>query len=434
MSKTIILNKATRIEGNANIHLEVEAGRVTTARFSVMDFRGFEKFIQGKQADSAPHMVSRICGLCCTAHQVAGFRAVENALGLQIPADVDHLREIALAGETIASHALSYFFLTLPDQLGAANGIFDLMRSHPEVAAKAFAWRKAGNRILEILCKRAVHPVAIGVGSFLTPPTPVDLEEVRAIAIRIKDETMRELITLEARAEQSHLIKFPSDQRTNFLTFDDTGKENLFKVFDHQGRLNLSFAPDSFEDNMAEVRVDWSFAKLPYLSAMGFPEGIMLVGPLSRLFRENWVLNDGDLAGHKITERLRNTGALSIDDFDICRLLEIYISAKRILSRLEAIDLARPLHMDFDPTLSGQGIGVVEAPRGVLVHRYTINQGVIESLRLFVATQFNNAFINYVIKDLADGAIEGDNVSASGQEMISRCVRLFDPCLTCATH
>ena len=145
MSQKILLKKATRIEGNADIHIEVEGGRVKAARFMVQDFRGFEKFTQGMHVESVPHTVSRICGLCCTAHQVAGFRAVENALGVIVPDSVKRLREIALLGETIASHALSYFFLTLPDKLGAPDGVFDLMKEHPEVAREAFWLRKAGN-------------------------------------------------------------------------------------------------------------------------------------------------------------------------------------------------------------------------------------------------------------------------------------------------
>ena len=121
MSRKILLQKATRIEGNADIHIEVQDGRVETARFMVQDFRGFEKMTQGKAAESVPHMVSRICGLCSTAHQVAGLRAIEDALGIQVPASVHRLREIAVWGEWIASHSLSYFFLTLPDVLGAGG-------------------------------------------------------------------------------------------------------------------------------------------------------------------------------------------------------------------------------------------------------------------------------------------------------------------------
>jgi coenzyme F420-reducing hydrogenase alpha subunit len=109
MSTKILLKKATRIEGNADIRIQVQDGRVETARFMVQDFRGFEKLTQGKLVESVPHMVSRICGLCSTAHQVAGLRAIEDALGIQVPASVRKLREIAVWGEWIASHALSYF-------------------------------------------------------------------------------------------------------------------------------------------------------------------------------------------------------------------------------------------------------------------------------------------------------------------------------------
>jgi coenzyme F420-reducing hydrogenase alpha subunit len=160
MSRTIHLQKATRIEGNADVQIQIEDGRVESARFMVHDFRGFEKMVQGKRVTSVPHMVSRICGLCSIAHQVAGLRAIEDALGVQTPASVRALRQVAIWGEWIASHALSYFFLTLPDALGAGGGVFDLMREYPEVARDAFFLRKSGDRIVEIVGKRPVHAVA----------------------------------------------------------------------------------------------------------------------------------------------------------------------------------------------------------------------------------------------------------------------------------
>ncbi len=436
MSKKIVYKKATRIEGNADIHVEVEAGRIKTARFEVMDFRGFEKFTQGKQVDSVPHMVSRICGLCCTAHQVAGFRAIENALGVELPPDARRLRDVALMGETIASHALSFFFLTLPDKLGASNGIFDLMQNYPTMASDAFALRKSGSRILEILCKRAVHPVAIGLGSFTVAPSAADMDELHNIAAFIKDRSFRLIEGLGKRTEDSRRINFPKDHAVNFFTFDNTaldGRE-MFKTFNKAGDMIMSFSPSEFEENISEVRVDWSFAKLPYLSSFGFPDGVVLVGPLSRLFMENGVLSDTELEGMKLVDHLRDTDSLTLDDFDICRVLEIFSLAKRILSLLEEVNLSRPLKTEVDRGASGRGIGVVEAPRGVLVHDYTVNRGAIEKMSLYVATQFNNAFINFVLRDLADNYVEGESISVEGQEMLAYCVRLFDPCLTCATH
>jgi coenzyme F420-reducing hydrogenase alpha subunit len=115
-------------------------------------------------------------------------------------------------------------------------------------------------------------------------------------------------------------------------------------------------------------------------------------------------------------------------------LLEIYVGAKKILEHLDNIDLGEMTPPDVDLEQSGAGIGVVEAPRGVLVHSYKVNRGVIEDMNLYVATQFNNAYINMVLKDTAEGYVEGESISDKGQEVLGQCVRLFDPCLTCATH
>ena len=124
MKRQILLKKATRIEGNATIHIEIDRGRVQSARFMVADFRGFEKLCQGKNIAYVPHIVSRICGLCCMAHQVASVRAIEDALEIEVSDAVRKLRQAAVYGEWIASHALSYFFLTQPDVYRHPRGYF----------------------------------------------------------------------------------------------------------------------------------------------------------------------------------------------------------------------------------------------------------------------------------------------------------------------
>jgi NAD-reducing hydrogenase large subunit len=434
MSKKILLQKATRIEGNAEIHIEVEQGRVQTARFMVQDFRGFEKFLEGKQVESAPLMVSRICGLCCAAHQLAGFRAVEAALGAKVPASVDALRQVGVFGEWIASHALSYFFLTLPDQLGASYKLFDLVNQHPDLAKEAFFLRKTGNRILEIVGKRAVHPIAMGVGRFRVTHTREDLDEIRQLT-RAAQQRVATLITAIGQRELGeNQIPFPPDQDVNFFLYDARPGQEKLRSFNRSGQEVEAFDKNAFEDHVSEMRVDWSLAKFPYLTKFGFPQGILLVGPLSRLFQEGGILDDPDLAAFKVTDKLRRPSALSLDNVDVCRLLEIYWAAKQILILLDGIDLSEIDKADVDLEASGKGIGVVEAPRGVLVHSYVVNRGVIERMRLFVATQFNNAYINLVLRDLADRHVNGEAISASGQALLSRFVRTFDPCLTCATH
>jgi NAD-reducing hydrogenase large subunit len=432
MSKKILLKKATRIEGNADIHVEVKDGRVEAARFMVQDFRGFEKMIQGKTVESAPHIVSRICGLCSTAHQVAGLRAVEHALGIAVPAAVRKLREIGVWGEWIASHALSYFFLTLPDFLDVGRGVFDLMQEHPQVARDAFFLRNSGNRIAELVGKRAVHAVALGVGRFNIQPTTEELDEIRRIANQVKQTTGKLIHRLGEKAQREVHIPFPSGHSTNFLSYDARPEREQFRAFDDTGTIRKAFERQTFGEHVSEMRVDWSLAKFPYLTDFGFPDGILLVGPLSRLFLKGGVLDDPDLT--QITQWLRDPAKLYLDYLDECRLLEVYWAAKRILAHLDEIDLTQLTPAKANLEGSGWGIGVVEAPRGVLVHSYTVNRGTMERMRLLVATQFNNAYINLVLRDLAERYVNGDGLSETGEQIVARCIRIFDPCLTCATH
>jgi NAD-reducing hydrogenase large subunit len=434
MSETILLKKATRIEGNADIHIQVQDGRVETARFMVQDFRGFEKMTQGKGVESVPHMVSRICGLCSTAHQVAGFQAIEDALGIYPPPSVDKLRQIGVWGEWIASHALSYFFLTLPDTLGTARGAFDLMQDHPDVARDAFFLRKSGNRIVEIVGKRPVHAVALGVGRFNIQPTAQDLDEIRAIATEVKGTAGRLIAGLDTQPQRQALIPFPVAHNVNLLSFDVRPGQQRFHAFNRAGERTAEFDPESFGDHVSEMRADWSLAKFPYLTGLGFPDGILLVGPLSRLFLEGGVLDDPELSQFELTHWLRDPSGLHLDYLDEVRLLEIFWAAKQILSYLDGVDLADEVAGEVDLGASGQGIGIVEAPRGVLVHHYTVNRGTMERMRLLVATQFNNAYINLVLRDLAERHVKGDGLTQNGEQLIARCVRVFDPCLTCATH
>jgi len=432
MSRKIVFQKATRIEGNANIQIEIKDGRIDTARFMVHDFRAFEKFINGRRVEFVPHLISRICGLCSVSHQVASLKAIEDALGVRTPLAVESLREIALLGERISSHALSYYFLTMPDFVGADGGVFELMKSHPEVTQEAFELRHLGQEIVTLIGKRAVHPVSMGVGRFLIPPTAEDVQGVRRIAADIRDRSARLIESAGGIQARPKGLTFPQDQQINHVAYDGRPNKDIFHVYGRKGEVVAGFTRHEFEDNVSEMRAEWSFAKFPYLTRFGFPAGIMLVGPLSRSYQENGLLNDPAFADFELTGRLRKSG-LNLEDYDICRLLEIHAAARSILSLLEDVDLTQ-MTADVDFRVSGQGIGVVEAPRGLLVHSYLIKQGCIDRIRLLVATQFNNACINLLIRDLAEKHLKGEKISPAGEKLIGRCVRVFDPCLSCATH
>ncbi len=430
MSKTITLNKATRVEGNASVHIEVESGRVKAARFMVQDFRGFEKFVQGRRVEYMPQLVSRICGLCSCAHQITSLRAIEDAMGIIPTPSINGLREIIGLGELISSHALSYFYLSLPDLVGVRGGVFELVDNHPEIMKEAFALRKAGQDIVTLLGKRAIHPASMGVGRFLTAPTPADLRKVKQLAEEIRDRTAGLIVKAGDNPLPRKQINLPQGQRVNFVAFDE--EMGRFQVFGESGEWTDNFSAAEFENNVSELRAEWTFSKFPYLTKYGFPDGIMLVGPLSRSLLPGGMLDDPDVKQFDLASCL-DVQKPSLETYDICRLLEIFWSAKKVLTHLEEVD-PEDVNVEVDFDVSGRGIGVLEAPRGILVHSYTVNHGCIERVNMLVATQFNNPFINLLIQEMAEKHLEGEGISKEGDAMIGRCIRIFDPCLSCATH
>jgi NAD-reducing hydrogenase large subunit len=437
VSKTIFFKKATRIEGNANIHLQIDKGRVTAAHFMVPDFRGFEAFTKGKRVEFIPSIVCRICGLCSCSHFIASLKAIEDALSIPVPSSVQALREIILLSEWISSHSLSAFFLSLPDAFGAQGGVFELMRSHPEMAQTAMFLRNSGQKMANLLAKSASHPVAMTVGGFYRAPVKEEVQEVRTIAGQVKGRVAQILPQLEGMGVQAtkQPLFIPEDQQANFLTTrSGNGKHREeLRVYDASGELRHCFAPEALEDEIDEMTVRWSFAKFPYLSSEGFPKGIVLVGPLARAFQKSGALHHPDLQQLPAVMELKKRQAKDLPFFDVLRFLEIYWAADRIERLARRADLPEK-RRKADLSGSGKGIGVVEAPRGVLVHNYLVHQGCIESMHLLVATQFNNALINLLIRDLADKYVNGDGLDPEGEKEISRCIRLFDPCISCATH
>lgn len=433
MSTRIVLSKATRIEGNASIYIEVEDGRVQAARFMVPDFRGFEKILQGCPVEQAPSMISRVCGLCSAAHQVASIDAIERALGFAVSPSLAALRDIVVLGEWIASHALSYFFLAMPDLVEAPGGIVELARTHPDAVREAMALREAGQRIVRAIGKRAMHPVSLGIGRLLIPPSTDDLDEVRRSASDVQARARRLILeTLEAGVRRERIAP-PAGQRVNLLVHESGPGDAEFTVYGRDGDAVLSFARAEFEDKVAEMRTDWTRSKFPYLAPLGFPDGIMLVGPLARTYGRDGILRDPAIAALGVPGRLSNRRDLALDDVDFCRLVEIFWAARRVERHLDGLD-PEAISAEGDLTGSGQGLGVLEAPRGVLVHSCLVDRGRVERLRLLVATQFNNAFINLLLHDVAERHIEGDRISPEGERLIGRSVRIFDPCLSCATH
>jgi coenzyme F420-reducing hydrogenase alpha subunit len=238
---------------------------------------------------------------------------------------VDRLRQIAVWGEWIASHALSYFFLTLPDTLSTGTGVFDLMQEHPDIARDAFALRRAGDRIVEIVGKRPVHPVALGVGRFSILPTAADLAEIRRIVSEVKELSGQLIGRLAQRFEREARFPFPVGHHVNLFAYDGRPGQGRFKIIDRSGQVTAESDRDTLSEHVSEMRVDGSLAKFPYLTELAFPHGTLLVGPLSRLYLGGGVLDDPELENFELTRWLRDPATLFLDHLDECRLLEIFL-------------------------------------------------------------------------------------------------------------
>ncbi len=205
-------------------------------------------------------------------------------------------------------------------------------------------------------------------------------------------------------------------------------------MFDRQGRETDRFSREGFEEQVGEIQADWSLAKFPYLARYGFPAGIMIVGPLARSFLPGGVLDDPELNSLPWVRSLGNLEIRHPEHIDFFRLLEIFRAAGQIRKLAETVEQHRLAILPIDPRGSGLGRGVVEAPRGLLVHTCLVQEGRLEQLRLLVATQFNNPFINLLLRRIAEDHLQGEALSSEGERLIGRCLRVFDPCLSCATH
>jgi coenzyme F420-reducing hydrogenase alpha subunit len=274
--------------------------------------------------------------------------------------------------------------------------------------------------------------VSLGVGKFLSPVGEESLRRVRSTALEVKERVSR-LIENGGFKRPETRIAFPEEQRLNLLSLSDDCDVRNFRIYDRNGRATDTFDSGEFPEHISEMRGGESFAKFPYLTRLGFPDGILMVGPLARFFAEDGPLADEELKDFELAGHFSDKSGLTLESFDVCRLLEIFWAAKRILELLRDVNL-NDVARKVDTSVSGKGIGVVEAPRGVLLHTYLINRGVLEKARLLVATQFNNACINLLLRDIAEKHAHKDGLSEEGEYLIGRCVRLFDPCLSCATH
>jgi len=429
----------SRIEGHARVEMEVQDGEVVSAQFQAIEMRGFRYFVQGTPAEQMPVIVPRICGVCSTAHHVASVKALENALGVEPPELANKIRELLLLGQLIQNQATSLFIFTMPDRVGASS-IFhmDDSEANPEqqlsLAQRALKVRQIGTKLITLAGGQFIHPVKAIIGGVTSGIKAEDaekmlkeLQDTITIACELFDEYWDMSLAMKER-----IGTWGDDQPAYYIA--STGLEkpqfnsSVIRVLGPHGKEMASFPPELFRDYLDYQKTDYSFAgKSSY-------EGMTLRA--NSLARMNLTQSMGTPCADYYLERLTaefGKPAHPILLFDLCRGIELVYAFERAIEMLSE-------DMDYEDTSvpyslrDGEGYGLVEAPRGPLIHHYTIENGVIADAEFIIPTVHNMGAIERALKVAGERYITPQGINLELEKAVGRVVRAFDPCIACATQ
>jgi NAD-reducing hydrogenase large subunit len=450
VSKTIEINPVSRIEGHGKVIIQLDdSGNVTDAKFHVTQFRGFEKFCEGRVFWEMPVITPRICGICPVSHHLSAAKACDAILGVELTRPAKLLRELMHMGQTLQSHALHFFHLASPDLLlgmdadPAKRNVIGLIAENPEVAIKGVKLRSFGQTIIQKLGGKKVHPNGAVPGGMNTALSTADrdnflkqiswaIADVQAAIGIIKSyyEKDREFVCTCASFPTGYLGLV--DERDNLELYD--GK---LKLIDQKGNvLENQFDPSDYLDIISEHVEDWSYLKFPFYKKMGYPNGIYRTGPLARLNVSRGISTALANAELKNFRKLGNNGIVEGSlYYHYARLIELLYSIERIQQLLEDKDICSTDLIVTSNKYNEQGVGVLEAPRGTLFHHYWVDDtGKIKKVNLIVATGNNNAAMNKAVYEVAKTQIRNNKITEGILNRVEVAIRCYDPCLSCSTH
>ena len=447
--RTIVIDPVTRIEGHSKITLHLDdQGRVEDARFHVTQFRGFEKFCEGRPYSEMPSLMARICGICPVSHLIASAKACDALLAVKIPPTADKLRRIFGLAQVVQSHALSLFHLSSPDLLlgmdadPAKSNLFGVLEKDPQLARDGIGLRKFGQQIIERLGGKRIHPAWVVPGGVSDPLRQDDRDAIvqsipDALAIAVRTLSWLKSTMERFRDEIASFGNFPSlfmgtVKEDGGLTFYD-GK---LRIVDASGQVVANgLDPARYSDYLGEKVEPWSYLKSAYYKPKGFPEGIYRVGPLARLNvsdRCGTPRADQELA---VFHELQRTAVLSSFHYHQARLIEILYCVERLEQLLNDPEILSKHVRAIARPNALEGVGAAEAPRGTLFHHYKIDeQGLIRWCNLIIATGQNNLAMNRSVLQVAQRYVHGEKITHGMLNRVEAVIRAYDPCLSCSTH
>ena len=448
VAQKITIEPVTRIEGHAKVTIHMnENGKVDHAYFHVNEFRGFEKFCEGRMVFEMPSITPRICGICPVSHHLGAAKAADEVYGSRPPRPATLLRDLMHMGQIIQSHGMHFFELAGPDLLlgfdadPAVRNVVGLIQTNPELAVKAVQLRKYGQEIIRILGGRRIHPnfaIPGGVNKALEAEGRDTIlagleENIKTIQLGIQifkgwAENNREDVEKFAVFKTGYLgLVTP----TNSLELYD----GMVRLMDENGTQLEKFAGSDYLDYIAEHVEDWSYLKFPYYKKLGWPAGVYRVGPLGRLNTAERI--DTPLAQAEFLHYKAINQGLPVENtlhFHYARLIETLFAIERVQVLLDDPDILSKDILNTRKNFVGEGVGVIEAPRGTLIHHYWANaNGQLERVNLIVATGHNNWAMSKAVDSVAKTYIDGV-VHEGLLNRVEAAIRAHDPCLSCSTH
>ena len=462
-SKIVTIDPVTRLEGLAKITVVLnKEGNVKDTYYQVVELRGFERFVQGRPIEEVLRITPRICGVCPIPHHLAPAKAADQIYGVDPPKTAKLLREILALGHNIHSHILHFYAFALPDfVLGektkpGTHNILGVYQAFPDVAKEAIKARGHAQKIQAMIGAKATHPVTVIPGGISKGVTKQQSEEILGMAkeiidfgklglqvfddLVVKNKDLMSLIDLDAYKMESYYMSVVGDE--NELDFY---QQDTVRVIDNKGKEVARFHAKDYLDYIAEHVEPWSYLKFPYLKKIGWkgleakPEsGLYRVNSLARL---NVVDKIKTPLAHEAMETMYSTlggkPAHHTLGFNWARLVEILHCGERMKEIAEDPDVYSEKYRIpvTKSMITGEGVGVIEAPRGTLYHHYkTDKEGIVTDANIIVATTNNNAAICLSVKQAAQEMIKRGQYNDDGLNKIEMAFRAYDPCLACATH
>jgi NAD-reducing hydrogenase large subunit len=449
MAERVVIDPVTRIEGHAKISLFLDdSGRVSEARFHVAEFRGFEKFCEGRSFREMPAITSRVCGICPVSHLLASAKAGDGLLAVQPPPAAVNLRRLMNLGQIIQSHALSFFHLSGPDLvLGfgsdpAARNLMGLIRQRPDFARCGIRLRKFGQELIEALGGKRIHSAWAVPGGVTDSFSDEAEQKIRAGLSQAEADILTTLAEFKPslpdfRDEIESFGNFPS----LFLGLvtpegDWEHHDGVLRVCDLEGKVVADrLDPDHYMDFLGEAVEPWSYLKSPYFKPLSYPAGMYRVGPLARLnLAERFGTPKADA---ELAEFRQRHGRIAVSSFlyHHARLVEILGAIEQIARLLEDPLTRDPCVRAVAELNRTEAVGLSEAPRGTLFHHYQVDeQGLLKRVNLIIATGQNNLAMNQAIRQIADRYVHGNVLNDEMLNRVEAGIRAFDPCLSCSTH